>query len=77
MSRPRRFTAQQALQLIQQLDENDSGESGDDDGRVSALETGCLSSMNTSSSSSDNESVGRERQSVGAAYAIGNIYVHW
>lgn len=55
MSRPRRFTAQQALQLIQQLDESNSGESGDDIS-ASASESSCLSEVNTGSSNSDSDS---------------------
>jgi hypothetical protein len=58
MSRPRRFTAQKALQLIQQLDESNSGESGDDINHISASasESSCLSEVNASSSNSDGDS---------------------
>jgi hypothetical protein len=65
MSRPRRYTAQQALRLIQQIDDNDSGDSGDTNSDAAESDTdNCYpraEASSNSTSSSDNESENGDR----------------
>ncbi len=58
MNRPRRYTAQQAIRLLQQIDENFSGDSGDahSDAAESDIENCYLRASTNRTSSSDNES---------------------
>jgi len=65
MNRPKKYTAQQALRLIRQIDENAAGDSGDNNSDATVSDTdNCYlqeKESSNSASSSDNESENGDR----------------